>query len=531
MSGTSDAGSDSDSAASAETTQAPGSTTQGTEPSTDPSGSGSDSDAGTDTTGTDSSYDTDTDPTLPPPVCGDAHVDPGEECDDGNDINDDGCTNACAQPECGDGITQQGEACDDGNDVPTDGCTNACALPVCGDGVVQEGEECDAGEGNGAGKACLANCVANVCGDGDKGPGEGCDDGNDVDDDACTNTCKLATCGDGILHDGEDCDDGNEVNTDACLDTCVNASCGDGFVNEGVEECDLAKDNSNAGACTLTCKDAACGDGLLQEGVEECDDGEDNGPMGACLASCVENVCGDGFVGPDELCDDGNLEALDGCSVLCTPELLCGSKLYACGNGIDDDMDGWTDLDDPECISPCDDSESSFQTNLPGQNEDCKQDCYFDANSGQGDDKCVWNLKCDPENPGQDVGCAYDPNFNQCSLNLMQQCLDFCAPLVPNGCDCFGCCEVNGEYYYLDSNPDCSLDNLAACNHCTFFDNCANQCEPENCELCFGQDPEDLPDNCQEPTCDMNVTPCLQQADCPVGEFCQAGCCFPIIPG
>jgi hypothetical protein len=142
----------------------------------------------------------------------------------------------------------------------------------------------------------------------------------------------------------------------------------------------------------------------------------------------------------------------------------------------------------------------------------------------------VWNLQCDPENPGADIGCAYDPNQNMCDPLLPQECLDFCVPLVPNGCDCFGCCFIAGEYYYLDSNPQCSLDNLAACNSCTFFPQCGNECIPADCELCFGQSPEDLPEDCQEPSCDFG-TPCLAQSDCPVGEFCQTGCCAPVIPG
>ena len=35
------------------------------------------------------------------------------------------------------------EACDDGNEVDEDDCSNACTLPICGDGIVQPGEECD----------------------------------------------------------------------------------------------------------------------------------------------------------------------------------------------------------------------------------------------------------------------------------------------------------------------------------------------------------------------------------------------------
>src|SRR5690606_3869104 len=38
----------------------------------------------------------------------------------------DGCTPTCAREICGDGIRHRGEECDDGNDVDTDGCTREC---------------------------------------------------------------------------------------------------------------------------------------------------------------------------------------------------------------------------------------------------------------------------------------------------------------------------------------------------------------------------------------------------------------------
>jgi len=77
--------------------------------------------------------------------CGDGHVDPGEACDDGDQIQQNTCSNTCTlnTPLCGDGFVQQGEACDDGNFNNTDGCTEQCKLPACGDGWVQAGEDCD----------------------------------------------------------------------------------------------------------------------------------------------------------------------------------------------------------------------------------------------------------------------------------------------------------------------------------------------------------------------------------------------------
>lgn len=50
-------------------------------------------------------------------------------------------------PQCGDSTVYGEEECDDGNRVNTDACTNSCKLPVCGDGFIQFGEECDGVEG------------------------------------------------------------------------------------------------------------------------------------------------------------------------------------------------------------------------------------------------------------------------------------------------------------------------------------------------------------------------------------------------
>jgi cysteine-rich repeat protein len=64
-------------------------------------------------------------------VCGDGIVGPGEDCDDGNDINGDACLITCVANVCGDGILNpDAEACDDGNRIPGDGCENDCRITV-----------------------------------------------------------------------------------------------------------------------------------------------------------------------------------------------------------------------------------------------------------------------------------------------------------------------------------------------------------------------------------------------------------------
>ena len=96
---------------------------------------------------------------LPPKLCGDWIVSPGEACDDGNLVDGDGCDAACVPTGCGNGTQSIGEGCDDGNLVDGDGCDSNCTKSACGNGVKAPGEQCD--DGNLAeGDTCTATCTA-----------------------------------------------------------------------------------------------------------------------------------------------------------------------------------------------------------------------------------------------------------------------------------------------------------------------------------------------------------------------------------
>ncbi|MCA9770837.1 MAG: DUF4215 domain-containing protein [Myxococcales bacterium] len=130
----------------------------------------------------------------PPPVsCGDGTRQGAEECDDGNNRNDDGCSATCLIEECGDGIVQPslGETCDDGNTAGGDGCAGDCTAEACGNGTLDEGEQCDDGNFT-DGDGCSAACVTEFCGDGvlQVGLEEACDDGNAVNGDGCSTDCE-----------------------------------------------------------------------------------------------------------------------------------------------------------------------------------------------------------------------------------------------------------------------------------------------------------------------------------------------------
>ncbi len=226
-----------------------------------------------------------------PSVCGDGYVDvaAGEACDTGPDLSDtepNACRTDCTLPRCGDGVADAGEECDDGNTIEEDRCRSDCTWNVCGDGVLDP-------------------------------TAEECDDGNADDTDDCVQGCKIARCGDGFLHAGvEECDDGNTSQNDACLNDCTPNVCGDGYRNPLTEECDDGNADDTDG-CVAGCKVAFCGDGFVQTGVEACDDGNDVA-TDACLPNCTANRCGDGILNEGvEVCDDGNTVSFDGCSADC----------------------------------------------------------------------------------------------------------------------------------------------------------------------------------------------------------------------
>jgi cysteine-rich repeat protein len=185
---------------------------------------------------------------LPPKtaVCGNGIVEAGEECDDGNTNDCDGCSNDCRLVTgCGDGVVCAPEECDDGNTTACDGCSPTCTIEsglLCGDGIINAacGEDCDPP----AAGRCDSQCHRiPYCGDGIVDPGEQCDDGAlNGTPGHCDANCTEPGCGNGIVDPGEECDDGNTQSCDGCSPTCtveVGWQCGDGITNTACgEQCD-----------------------------------------------------------------------------------------------------------------------------------------------------------------------------------------------------------------------------------------------------------------------------------------------------
>jgi hypothetical protein len=180
-----------------------------------------------------------------------------------------------------------------------------------------------------------------------------------------------------------------------------------------------------------------------------------------------------------------------------------------CNNCLDDDNDGTIDSFDIECTSAIDDDEGSFATGIPGDNMDATwQDCFFDGNSGGGDDGCRFNTCCltRPTDPA----CEAE-NGGPCTAT--QECRDNCAPLVPPNCDCFGCCTF--------------------CDGAGCVDIVVNPAIAPNCDGDVIHDPNLCPVCVKSTACGTvceGTTECGETQPCGTGEYCLEGCCV-IVPG
>jgi hypothetical protein len=210
----------------------------------------------------------------------------------------------------------------------------------------------------------------------------------------------------------------------------------------------------------------------------------------------------------------------------------CEPAKAQCNNCIDDDKDGLTDGSDPHCAGPLDDDEATFSTGIPGDNQDDKkQDCFFDGNSGmcQVHTCCLLPAPCDEETYG-----IFNPETD-CAL--ADSCVEDCVPLTPPGCDCFGCCTIcapgNGECFDIlistAISPDCDVNDLGsdACVKCVKSEVCsAPDCDPDACILCPGQSDDDLPPGCDgDNQCPGGAT-CKTSGDCEGNDYCSNECCI-----
>ncbi|HUS63703.1 MAG TPA: hypothetical protein VMZ28_04130, partial [Kofleriaceae bacterium] len=337
---------------------------------------------------------------TPKEYCGDSAVDSGEECDDGNRANADGCEADCTLPACGNDVRDPGEECDDGNREDGDHCAADCTLVtevtcepdcpelhVCGDGVLEPPDPLIAARLVYLGAHCYGDEPEDVLLHLETagfslttlidGPCE-CEvplvevdvsdaaflaeleEGVDVSlsltgDAANLSWAKLEVetaeqVADIVLLDVS----GNHADSPDGHDPLAGTfdRCQAGSTDEFVETVHVrspipeACDDGNFeddGTCRSDCGVGFCGDGK-RDVHEECDADS----VEFCEPNCTLRVCGNRRVELGEECDDGNTNDLDNCSNDCQRP-TCGDGVAQLGEGCD-----WDDPGAPDgCLSNC----------------------------------------------------------------------------------------------------------------------------------------------------------------------------------
>ncbi len=377
------------------------------------------------------------------PQCGDAVLDPGEECDDGNQDNTDNCTIGCKNNVCGDTYMYQGvEQCDDGNAI-TEGCDYGQQSCIVCDATCQS----------------VAGATS-FCGDNnlDAGKGEQCDPPGIT----CNNACQYIQ----ICNPNEWVCEGN--NTKKQCDA-LGTAYGDIVACAQGETC-------SSGACVAP---QICTPFIWEcinsSSFRQCNNlGTGYNPTGYCNAeeTCINGACcGNGFKQIGEECDDNNLQSGDGCSATCEIELgwQCSGlqpsvcSLFVCSGSIPANA----------AMCPGSDSGLEFQFGWHGE-ETCDST------------KCKWICN---------EGYILD-DFNQVCVAVQQQVCgnnivegaEECDLGSDNliGADCTPLCKNNicGDGYLWAGEENCDDSNLIG------GDGCASDCMIESgyeCSRVAGQ--------------------------------------------
>jgi len=384
-----------------------------------------------------------------PAKCGDGKEQAGETCDDGDQDNEDGCTELCLPPYCGDGFDQVGEGCDDGGESAT--CDEDCTPAICGDERTNETaeEECDDGDVDNQ-DDCTQICRPPFCGDGFEQSGESCDD--EGESAACDDDCTAVSCGDGLTNEtaGETCDDSGD--SAACDDDCSVATCGDAHLNAAAGEvCESAEPGTSpeSDACDENCTMAECGDGTVNQfftvnrpgnddGGETCDSGSDD-DTADCDDDCSIPRCGDGHqnIQAGEACDETYLSSgpppnTETCDSDCT--------LPACGDGLQNFeflirltiCPGGSNCSSPlsEACDPGTGTEAGDAQRALADSDFCDLDCSS-ARCGDNHVNAPFGEECDETylvagTPESTATCDEDCTFPECGDGYENDFLEEC---------------------------------------------------------------------------------------------------------
>jgi len=339
-----------------------------------------------------------------------------------NCIDDGGLSVAC---ECNDGLDNDGDGLTDHLD------------PDCSDGLDDQelvGDCCDGDDSDGDGWVDFADpdCLDDDGGELPDGFEEGftdlvCNDGLDNDEDGFYDTedDECVSAEDGV-EDGTDCSNGFDDDSDGWFDAedpdCASPTdtedgfgsnqCNDGIDNDGHGDVDADdptcqanganSGNESEGVTKLDCTNGLDddGDGFIDIGDPDCEFGQESGDgfVSDDPPECSDGVDndGDGMIDPADpgcwnqgiACSDSNGDGV--ADAACADGFLDDESFrHPCEDGVDNDGDGWTDEDDPECY----DAEHNDFGVLIGQEAGLGSN---GCNNGDDDDGDGWTDGVDP---------------------------------------------------------------------------------------------------------------------------------------
>lgn len=222
----------------------------------------------------------------------------------------------CQLSRCGDGhyddrtgSTHESEACDDGNDVDGDGCDTDCTFSCTRASDCMDMETCNGMETCTAGHTCMAGTMVadlDPCTIPSTGTMASCHGG----------LCRAGACPDGNTDAGEECDDNNMMDGDGCDADCTfscqdDTECQDGDPCNGVETC-----NTMTHACAAATTPLSCDDG------DACTTDTCVAMTGCTNTSVLVDADHDGHFAIDascggDDCNDGNAAAFPGAAEPC----------------------------------------------------------------------------------------------------------------------------------------------------------------------------------------------------------------------
>ena len=292
---------------------------------------------------------------LPTSFCETPGVSDGDYCNIEGSLDLRLCIDTlCVRSSCGDGFVDDrtdmppagDEECDDGNDISDDGCEADCTLSCseaadcddmnpCTDDTCRADSTC----GNAPNTAmCMlagtqAMCVGGVCPLG---------------------------CGNGVIGVDETCDDGNAISGDGCERDCtptctMDEQCEDGIACNGVATCGPVGTPGPGARRCVPGTPTACADDGDRCTTERCEDG-----VGCVSDGSANDVDMDGHFarscGGDD-CDDTNAARHPG-------------LVEVCGNTIDDDCSERTP-DNTQTAYFVDCDRDGFATSMSGSMSVC----------------------------------------------------------------------------------------------------------------------------------------------------------------